>query len=335
MVKFYPIKNKVVHIIFQSNALGDTLAWFPYVEQFRIENKCRVKLFLPNQEIIPLLQPNYPKIEFLSTDKYIHARYVVCKHGCSCGDGEMHFKLPMSADGIISYKIGNGWDGRQHIPLQQSATEILGLPFTEKKPNLVFKDYGRPMKEKYVCIGVHTGGPQLKYWNYPKGWDYVVRYLDWKGYKVLDIDWEEEQNEGGYTNKLPKGVIKSQGKPLDKRINELMHSEFFIGLGSGLSWLAWALNKKVIMIHGMTKPWYEFQDKCIHVHNDEVCNGWWHRDETLLLKKEWNLCPDHKGTDREFECSKEITPPMVFSAIDKVINDNNKWLKWDTINKKN
>ena len=157
MVKFYPIKNKVVHIIFQSNALGDTLAWFPYVEQFRIENKCRVKLFLPNQEIIPLLQPNYPKIEFLSTDKYIHARYVVCKHGCSCGDGEMHFKLPMSADGIISYKIGNGWDGRQHIPLQQSATEILGLPFTEKKPNLVFKDYGRPMKEKYVCIGVHTG----------------------------------------------------------------------------------------------------------------------------------------------------------------------------------
>ena len=324
MVKFYPIKNKVVHIIFQSNALGDTLAWFPYVEQFRIENKCRVKLFLPNQEIIPLLQPNYPKIEFLSTDKYIHARYVVCKHGCSCGDGEMHFKLPMSADGIISYKIGNGWDGRQHIPLQQSATEILGLPFTEKKPNLVFKDYGRPMKEKYVCIGVHTGGPQLKYWNYPKGWDYVVKYLNYKGYKVLDIDLDEDNSRDGYINKLPKGVIKSQGKPLDERISELIHCEFFIGLGSGLSWLAWAVNKWVIMIHGMTEPWFEFQHKCIHVHNSEVCNGCWHRDETLNLKGDWSMCPDHKGTDREFECSKEIDPPMVFSAIDKVISDNRK-----------
>ena len=105
MIQFHPIQGKTVHIIFLSNALGDTLAWFPYVEQFRIENKCKVKLFLPSKELIPLLKPNYPKIEFLSEDKYIHARYVVCEHGCSCGDGELCFKLPMSAEGIISYKI--------------------------------------------------------------------------------------------------------------------------------------------------------------------------------------------------------------------------------------
>ena len=324
MIQFHPVQGKTVHIVFQSNALGDTLAWFPYVEQFRIENKCKVKLFLANQELIPLLKPNYPKIEFLSEDKYIHARYVVCPHGHSCGDGEMHFKLPMSAEGIISYKIGSGWDGRQYIPLQQSVTEILGLPFVEKRPNLVFNNYGRPMKEKYVCIGVHTGGPQLKYWNYPKGWDYVVKYLNHKGYKVLDIDLEEDQSRDGYINELPKGVIKSQGKSLDERINELVHCEFFIGLGSGLSWLAWAVNKWVIMIHGMTEPWFEFQHKCIHVHNDKVCNGCWHRDETLHLKGDWNVCPDHKGTDREFECSKEIDPPMVFNAIDKVISDSRK-----------
>ena len=324
MKQFHPIQGKTVHIIFQSKGLGDTLAWFPYVEQFRVDNKCNVKLFLPMQELIPLLKPNYPKIEFLSEDKYIHARYVVCQHGCSCGDGEMCFKLPMSADGIVSYKIGCNWDGRQYIPLQQSATEILGLPFIEKRPNLYFKNYGRPMKEKYVCIGVHTGGPQLKYWNYPKGWDYVVKYLNHKGYKVLDIDLKEDNSRDGYINKLPKGVIKSQGKSLDERISELIHCEFFIGVGSGLSWLAWAVNKWVIMIHGMTEPWFEFQHKCIHVHNDEVCNGCWHRDETLNLKGDWNVCPDHKGTDREFECSKEIDPPMVFSAIDKVINDSRK-----------
>ena len=91
-----------------------------------------------------------------------------------------------------------------------------------------------------------------------------------------------------------------------------------------MSWLAWAVNKWVIMIHGMTKPWFEFQHKCIHVHNDKVCNGCWHRDETLNLKGDWSVCPDHKGTDREFECSKEIDPPMVFSAIDKVIRDSRK-----------
>ena len=324
MIQFHPVQGKTVHIVFQSNALGDTLAWFPYVEQFRIENKCKVKLFLANQELIPLLKPNYPKIEFLSEERYIQpfdgsTPLVLQKSG-----SELCFKLPMGPDGIMSYKIGCSWDGRQHIPLQQAATEVLGLPFVEKRPNLHFKNYGRPMKEKYVCIGVHSGGPQLKYWNYPKGWDYVVKYLNHKGYKVLDIDLEEDQSRDGYINELPKGVIKSQGKSLDERINELVHCEFFIGLGSGLSWLAWAVNKWVIMIHGMTEPWFEFQHKCVHVHNDKVCNGCWHRDETLSLISGWDVCPDHKGTDREFECSKEIDPPMVFNAIDKVISDSRK-----------
>ena len=314
MKKFHPVQGKTVHIIFQSKGLGDTLAWFPYVEQFRVENKCKVKLFLPRQEMIPLLKPNYSEIEFLDEDKYVEP----------FGNGELCFRLPMSAESIMSYKIGCNWDGRQHIPLQQSATEILGLSFIEKKPKLAFKNYGRPMKGKYVCIATHSNGPQLKYWNYPKGWNYVVKYLKHKGYRVLDIDFNEDESRDGYNNRIPDGVIKSQGKPLDVRINELIHCEFFIGLGSGLSWLAWALNKYVIMIHGMTKPWFEFQHKCIHVHNDEVCNGCWHRDETLNLKGDWNVCPDHKGTDREFECSTEIDPPMVFSAIDKVINDSRK-----------
>ena len=66
MKKFHPIQGKTVYIIFQSKGLGDTLAWFPYVEQFRVDNKCNVKLFLPMQELIPLLKPNYLKIEFLN-----------------------------------------------------------------------------------------------------------------------------------------------------------------------------------------------------------------------------------------------------------------------------
>jgi len=320
MKKFHPVQGKTVHIIFQSKGLGDTLAWFPYVEQFRVENKCKVKLFLPRQEMIPLLKPNYPEIEFLEEDKYIVPS--IAKHFGQIGS--LDFKLPMSAESIMSYKVGCNWDGRQYIPLQQSATEILGLPFIEKRPNLYFKNYGRPMKGKYVCIATHSNGPQLKYWNYPKGWNYIVKYLKHKGYRVLDIDFYDDESRDGYNNKIPKGVIRSQGKPLDVRINELIHSEFFIGLGSGLSWLAWALNKNVIMIHGMTKPWFEFQHKCIHVHNDDVCNGCWHRDDTLNLKGDWNVCPDHKGTVREFECSKEIDPPMVFSAIDKVIDDIRK-----------
>ena len=219
MKTFHPVQGKTVHIIFQSKGLGDTLAWFPYVEQFRVENKCKVKLFLPRQEMIPLLKPNYPEIEFLEEDKYIVPS--IAKHFGQIGS--LDFKLPMSAESIMSYKVGCNWDGRQYIPLQQSATEILGLPFIEKRPNLYFKNYGRPMKGKYVCIATHSNGPQLKYWNYPKGWNYIVKYLKHKGYRVLDIDFYDDESRDGYNNKIPDGVIKSQGKPLDVRINELIH----------------------------------------------------------------------------------------------------------------
>ena len=58
MKTFHPIKGKTSYIIFQSKGLGDTLAWFPYVEQFRVDNDCKGKLFLPRQEMIPLLENN-------------------------------------------------------------------------------------------------------------------------------------------------------------------------------------------------------------------------------------------------------------------------------------
>ena len=311
MKTFHPIQDKEVNIVFQSKALGDTLAWFPYVEQYRVDNKCDVNLFLPLQELIPILKPNYPEIVFLKEDDYIIQ-----------GRDGLYFKMSMDARSIMSYKIGARWDGRQHFPLQQSASEILGLPFKEKRPNLHFKNYGRPIKEKYVAIGVHAAGPQLKYWNYPNGWDYVVKYLKHKGYKVLAVDLHEDRSRDGYVNKTPDGVEKRNGEPLDITINNIVHSEFFIGLSSGLSWLSWALNKWVIMINGHSEPWCEFQHKCIHVfnHSDDVCTGCYNRDDTLNLRGEWDVCPDHKGTDRQFECTKEVEPPMIFSAIDKVLS---------------
>ena len=321
MKKFDPIRGKTAYIIFQSKGLGDTLAWFPYVEQFRVDNECRVKLFLPFQEMIPLFKPNYPEIEYLDEDTYIEP----------FGGGKLCFRLPMTAEGIMAYKVGydNGDmrrpDGRQYNPLQQSCSEILGLPFIEKKPNLHFKNYGRPMKEKYVCIATHSRGPQLKYWNRPGGWDAVVKYLHSKGYEVLDIDFYDDESRDGYNNKIPNGVIRSQGKPLDVRINELIHSEFFIGLASGMSWLAWAMNKWVVMIHGFSMSWHEFQHKCVHVYpdNKEICTGCWHKHDMVKLLKQgnWNVCPELSGTPREFECSKEITPPMVYNAIDSVIEN--------------
>ena len=46
---------------------------------------------------------------------------------------------------------------------------------------------------------------------------------------------------------------------LSNRIVDIMNAEYHIGVSSGLSWLAWALGKHVVMISDITPKWHEFQ----------------------------------------------------------------------------
>ena len=107
--------------------------------------------------------------------------------------------------------------------------------------------------------------------------------------------------------------------PLTDRINDLYFCDFFIGLGSGLSWLAWALNKPVVMISGFSNPATEFYTP-YRVINKNVCNSCWNDTDCMPFDKgDWMWCPRHKGTPREFECSKEITFEMVKKQIDRLL----------------
>ena len=47
-------------------------------------------------------------------------------------------------------------------------------------------------------------------------------------------------------------------RPILERIAILEHADFFIGLASGLSWLAWELGVPVVQISGFTLPGSEF-----------------------------------------------------------------------------
>ena len=40
---------------------------------------------------------------------------------------------------------------------------------------------------------------------------------------------------------------------------KLIKAKFFIGIGSGLSWLAWACNTKTVLVSGFSKEWCEFK----------------------------------------------------------------------------
>jgi autotransporter strand-loop-strand O-heptosyltransferase len=99
-------------------------------------------------------------------------------------------------------------------------------------------------------------------------------------------------------------------------INWIEHSEFFIGLSSGLTWVAHAVGKKCVMVSGVTDPFNEFIEDCVRIHRKDVCNSCFTRpSEYKFDPGDWFWCPEHKGTNRQFECTKKISSKQIISKI--------------------
>ena len=103
-----------------------------------------------------------------------------------------------------------------------------------------------------------------------------------------------------------------------QRINLLAYSDFFIGLSSGLSWLAWAADVPVVLISGISAPNFEFATP-YRVLNRLVCFGC--LNDINLAWPSFESCPRHKGTARAFECSRNISPRLVINAVNRLIDD--------------
>jgi autotransporter strand-loop-strand O-heptosyltransferase len=123
-----------------------------------------------------------------------------------------------------------------------------------------------------------------------------------------------------YRNGLPSKSNKKIGQSLLESINLISHSEFYIGLSSGMSWVAHALGKKVAMISNFTEDWNEFDlnlDDYIRITDKSVCHGCWNKINVDYIFDigDWYWCPEHKGTERQFECHKSISTEDVIEKI--------------------
>jgi autotransporter strand-loop-strand O-heptosyltransferase len=281
--------GKKIFITLESRAIGDTLAWVPYVDEFRKKHKCHVvcSTFWNH-----LFVSTYPEIEFVEPGVTVGGLYAMYQIGWFY-DSDRDPNLPGS------------------VPLQKTASDILGLDFKEVKPKLHFDREKRPIESKYVTIGTaSTSG--CKEWEH-KYWQSLVNSLIEMGYQVAVIQ------------KTPtdlSGVLDWTGDfDLLERMNQIYHSDFYIGLGSGISWLAWAVEKHVFMIANFSEDGHEFTDNTTRITNKSVCNSCWNNQNFKFDKGDWFWCPVHKGTPRQFECQKSITPDMVLQKIKKYINE--------------
>ncbi|WWT39291.1 methyltransferase FkbM [Microcystis phage Mel-JY01] len=290
----FNLNGKNVLISLESSSLGDTLAWIPYVEEFRIKHNCNVYV---TTFLNYLFESEYPNINFITPGTVIdgiHASYRIGWYFDNSG-----FDFNKNVEDVRKYS------------LQKTASDILGIDFVEIVPRVI-----KPAKykhtSKYVCIANHSTS-QAKYWNNPNGWQQVVDYLRGKGYDVFLLS---RESDGYMGNKNPNGVIKIDDKNLLEIGSILRGADAFIGLGSGLTWFAWALEVPTILISGFSEPYQEMSN-VYRVINNDVCHGCFARE--LFDRGDWNWCPDHKDTPRQFECTKEITFQNVKQYIDMIV----------------
>lgn len=179
----------------------------------------------------------------------------------------------------------------------------------------------RPIKNKYVCFSMHSTA-QCKHWNYPNGWDILCKLLRKEGYTPVCIDRFSSFGIEGQWNPVPPSCVKRQGMDLREMINYIYHSEFFIGLSSGLSWVSHAVGKKVVLISGSTSMDNEFEEDTLRIINQKVCHGCINDPSNTFDAGDWMWCPRHKNTEFQFECTKSISPQEVMEKIKKYLYEN-------------
>jgi len=303
----FDARDREVLIQFPVGTLGDTMGWFPYAARFAAVRGAKV-ICAMSALISPLLRETYPHIQFLTHEELT--------------EQETTSKV------YATYRLGLFFDDTAcvHQPtdfrlvgLHRTAGYILGVDPTEEPPRLAPSEGGRPIERPYVCIAVQSSS-QCKYWNNPYGWHSVTTFLQEQGYEVVCIDQKKTHGSGLVWNHIPHGVRDETGdRTLAERVRWLRHAEFFVGLSSGLAWLAWAAGTEVVMISGFTHPTNEYATP-FRVVNWHACNSCWNDPALRFDHRDFLWCPRHAGTSRQFECTRLITAEHVIATIRRVPN---------------
>jgi autotransporter strand-loop-strand O-heptosyltransferase len=283
------LEGENVLISMESKSLGDTLAWVPYSVEFAKKHKCNVIMSTFHNNLFEGLK-EYKNIKFIKPGE---------SHNCK------------SVYRLGWFRKNGKWEDYDRNPnqvnlhpLQFTATDILGLDFKELNYGINIPDMESPNKNKYVVFGPQaTSG--CKEWRY-EYWVELSKMIKEKGYEVVTL------------TKTPfyiDGVTNVFSEPLESVINYLNQASAFVGLGSGLSWLNWAIGKHTYMINGFAKDGHEFTENVTRIHNPNVCISCWNDEVFVFDSGDWDWCPVYKGTKKQHICQRSITPQMVIEKM--------------------
>jgi len=286
----FDVTNKTVLISLDSKSVGDTIAWAPYAVEFAKKNNCRVILSTFHNDWF-YDNPNYKDITFIQPGQSVtcYTSYTIGWFKDVNGEWNNFNKYPNSVN---------------LIPLQQTATDILGLDYSEVNHGISLNIDVNPLDKPFVVFAPQaTAG--CKEWVYDN-WVKLSKLIKDKGYEVVIL------TKNPY---FIEGTINIFDESWDTVATYLTHSKFTVGLGSGISWLNWSLNKFTYMINGFSTDSHEFKNNIKRISND-ICIKCWNDPVHTFDASDWDWCPVYKGTKRQHICQKSITAEQVFKNLE-------------------
>lgn len=277
MPRSWSLEGLEILLHIDSFCLGDTLCFSSFLDAFADKYRpksLKVSTFWPE-----LFQDG--RFEFIDATAPEHVEI------------DKLVSIGFQKDELEHVRNGMIWGGRDMMGLPQDTP--LGKPPV------------KPMEfEKKRKVSIATESlKQIARWDRPGGWAEVAFGLMEMGYEVHNVSYEKGEEI--------QGVVYHNGDDdVREALRHIGESELFIGLSSGLSWLAWAYGVPVVMISGFTKHYNEFP--CHRVSNERACNGCFN-----LFKGISTPCPLFMGTDRQNECHGLITPETVMDKVNEAL----------------
>jgi len=265
-------KNQVVAIEFASGALGDTLAWLPIVNNWVEKNEIQKALVYTKWNFL-FDHTKYPRIQFVNNPShFLQVPNLRFYHRLGHAlDHDRATNKRINHANPVNWKETNMFDSQNYS---------LGLPSQEIKPFLKQLPPERIIQGKYVTI-CNESSQKIKHILNPQVWLALVYKLKELGYQVVNV--------GNKCPILPE-VINAHGMPFENTMRLVRDAEFHVGLSSGLSWLAWAYGKKVLMLSNFTHPGYEFSTNVVRVINQSTEWGIFN-DSDVPWEARWEYDP--------------------------------------------
>jgi autotransporter strand-loop-strand O-heptosyltransferase len=279
------LEGKEILMHFDSFCLGDTICFSAFIDAFLDFHK-------PKKVIISTFFPHL----FKSTDdryEFINANQ----------------KLKLTIDKLLDVGYDKNSLDDTKGGMMYAAKRTMLLPQETKPGKCPVIPYERKVIPNKISIAPESL-KKIAQWNFfgNYGWQQLVNEIVNSGFVVSNVSYENTMNLQNVTGFHGHDDIRVA-------LNEILSSRVFVGLSSGLAWLAWAYDVPVVMISGFTKEHNEFD--CFRVINKFSCNGCFN-----LFQNIQSTCPLFLGTDRENECHKSITPQMIIDKINEALKFN-------------